>query len=125
MWDTSVVLKHYRTGSSRNSFYSQQVNNYQHQYISAIAKMEVLRGANAKQTEYWERFFQSVTTVPFTEDEVVKAFEIVVQLKRRNQLIDSMDIMIAATALEHKMPLATLNREHYERIEGLKLILPG
>jgi len=32
------------------------------------------------------------------------------------------DIMIAGTALQNNMPLATLNRKHFERISGLKII---
>jgi len=37
-------------------------------------------------------------------------------------LIDTPDIMIAGTALQNNMPVATLNRKHFERITGLELI---
>ena len=48
--------------------------------------------------------------------------EIYKQLKQENKLIDIPDIMIAGTALQNNMPLATLNRNHFERIKGLTII---
>lgn len=44
------------------------------------------------------------------------------QLKASNKLIEVPDIFIAATACAHKLPLATLNLKHFERIEDLKII---
>jgi predicted nucleic acid-binding protein len=38
-------------------------------------------------------------------------------------MIDLADILIGATALTHDIPLATLNRKHFERIKGLEIIL--
>jgi predicted nucleic acid-binding protein len=109
MWDASVAIRHYRTSPRKNTFYSQLERIYKNQYISAIAKMEIMRGADIRQMKlFWNEFSEPITTIPFTENAVIRAFEIVVQLKRNNQLIDSMDIMIAATALECKMSLATL-----------------
>lgn len=49
------------------------------------------------------------------------ASEIYLDLRAKNKLIEFRDILIAATALQHTMPLATLNRKHFERVEGLKL----
>ena len=52
---------------------------------------------------------------------VAKAHKIVLGLKRKSCLIEMEDIMIAATAIAHGLPLATLNRKHFELIEGLIL----
>lgn len=51
-----------------------------------------------------------------------QAIGIYQRLKQKNKLIDVPDIMIAGTALQHNMPLATLNRKHFERITGLEII---
>jgi len=32
------------------------------------------------------------------------------------------DILIAGTAMSHNLPLATLNRKHFERIKDLQLV---
>ena len=44
------------------------------------------------------------------------------QLKRENKMIDISDILIASTAMANDLPLATLNRDHFERIRGLRLV---
>jgi tRNA(fMet)-specific endonuclease VapC len=42
-------------------------------------------------------------------------------LRRRGQLIDNFDLIIAATALDTDLTLVTLNRRHFERIPELRL----
>jgi tRNA(fMet)-specific endonuclease VapC len=37
-------------------------------------------------------------------------------------LIDLADLLIGATAKYHNIPLATLNKKHFQRIDGLVLI---
>ena len=41
---------------------------------------------------------------------------------RKRKLIDTADLFIAATAIANKLPFATLNRKHFERIDGLAII---
>lgn len=43
------------------------------------------------------------------------------ELRRRGQLIPDLDLLIAATALEHGLILMTGNTGHFERIPGLVL----
>jgi predicted nucleic acid-binding protein len=43
-------------------------------------------------------------------------------LKRKRNLIDIADLFIAATAIANNLPFATLNRKHFERIDGLIII---
>lgn len=44
---------------------------------------------------------------------------------RRTLQLDIADALIAATALEHDLPLMTRNRRHFERVAGLQLQAPG
>jgi predicted nucleic acid-binding protein len=44
-------------------------------------------------------------------------------LKRTAQL-QTPDALIAATALEHELPLMTRNRRHFDRVAGLQLQTP-
>ena len=44
-----------------------------------------------------------------------------IDLKKRNQLIGTLDILIGATRIVYGYPLLTLNREHFQRIHGIKL----
>lgn len=44
------------------------------------------------------------------------------RLRREGQLIENFDLLIGATCLQHNLTLLTNNRQHFERIVGLKLI---
>lgn len=50
------------------------------------------------------------------------AAEIYQDLKSRGILIETDDILIAATAISHDLRFATINRKHFERIPNLKLV---
>jgi predicted nucleic acid-binding protein len=43
---------------------------------------------------------------------------------RRESEIPVPDALIAATALEHELPLMTRNRRHFDRVAGLRLQTP-
>jgi len=119
--DTSVLIDHFRARNKEGTFYTKIVRECDIRLISVVAKLEVLYGTRAELAEYWDAVFATMTIVPFTDDMVKKSYEIVLDLKRKSLLIDMEDIMIAATALALRIPLATLNRKHFERIDGLKL----
>ncbi|MFN0176952.1 MAG: type II toxin-antitoxin system VapC family toxin [Saprospiraceae bacterium] len=44
------------------------------------------------------------------------------QLKKVSKQIDFPDLLIAATAQQNGLPLATLNIKHFSRIEGLEVV---
>jgi len=122
MLDASVLIDHFRTKNKADTFYTKIVRQYGLRFISAIAKMEILYGARAETVEYWNDVFSTMTVIPFTDDIVTKSHEIILDLKRKSLLLDMEDIMIAASAIVYNVPLATLNRKHFERIDGLKLV---
>ena len=43
------------------------------------------------------------------------------RLRRAGAIIGDMDLLIAATALQYDPALPTNNRQHFERIEGLRI----
>jgi tRNA(fMet)-specific endonuclease VapC len=122
--DSSVLIQHFRTPNKNNSFYTQICCEYDKRYISAIAKAEVFSYINDNVFEYWNIIFQNMRVFPFTENTVVITREITLQLKQKNMLIELTDIMIAATAIENNMPFATFNYKHFERIDGLQIVVP-
>jgi len=64
------------------------------------------------------------TSLPLTSVVAQQAGTIYQDLKSRNQLIEIRDILIAATAIANNLPLMTLNKKHFERINTLTLIPP-
>lgn len=90
--------------------------------VSAVTKYEIYAGATREQLDYWNRVFDEILVLPFDSDVVDKAVEINNHLKSKRKQIDLADLFIAATALAHDLPISTLNRSHFERIERLQLI---
>jgi tRNA(fMet)-specific endonuclease VapC len=60
--------------------------------------------------------------LPLTEPIAVRAAAIYADLQLRGELIGDADILIAATALEHGLAIATGNIVHFERIPGLQVV---
>jgi tRNA(fMet)-specific endonuclease VapC len=57
----------------------------------------------------------------FGQNEAKTASNLYKQLKQKNKLIETADILIAATALGYSLEIATLNIGHFSRFEGLKI----
>lgn len=93
--------------------------------FSIITRYEILRGLEAKgatrQLAAFEDRCRKSTVLPLSDEIVVRAAEIYGDLYRRGQLISDADILIAATALEHKLVLVTENPGHFLRISGLRI----
>jgi tRNA(fMet)-specific endonuclease VapC len=79
-------------------------------------------GATNNQREFWDSVFQNLTVIPSDTLAVDIAVEVNAVLKRKRKQIDFADLFIAASAIANKLPIATLNRKHFERIDDLELI---
>ncbi|HWR33055.1 MAG TPA: type II toxin-antitoxin system VapC family toxin [Chitinophagaceae bacterium] len=90
--------------------------------ISAVTKYEIYSGASESQLTFWNNVMQAITVIPFDEISVNIAVTINSNLKRKRKQIDLADLFIAATAIAYNLPLATLNRKHFERIDILNII---
>ncbi|MCP3928276.1 MAG: type II toxin-antitoxin system VapC family toxin [Bacteroidetes bacterium] len=60
--------------------------------------------------------------IPFDTLANEKAVEIHKDLKINNKLVEIPDLLIAATALSRGLKIATLNKKHFQRIQGLEVI---
>lgn len=90
--------------------------------ISAITEYEIFSGATGNQETYWEEFLMKTEVLAFDKTVSKKAVEINRKLKKKRKQIAIPDLFIAATALAFQLPLATLNKKHFERVEGLELL---
>jgi tRNA(fMet)-specific endonuclease VapC len=93
---------------------------------SSITRYEILRGLNAKQASAqiarFDRLCTSSRVLALTDAIIVRAAMIYGGLHQRGELIGDADILIAATALEYGLPLATNNTAHFRRIPDLQLL---
>lgn len=120
--DTSIVIQYIRAkNKSVTTLYN--ITNQKNFFISTVSLYELYIGANSIDKI---RDIQLVTgklaVLSFTYLASLKASEIYLQLKAKNQLIEFRDIFIAATCIVQNLPIVTLNKKHFERIEGLEVV---
>ena len=95
--------------------------------ISVISLAEVYEGVYysldpKNSQEGLSNFLKLVSILP-DSDEIAKIFgKERGRLRKKGELIDDFDLMIASTAIHHNLTILTNNRKHFERVEGLEII---
>jgi tRNA(fMet)-specific endonuclease VapC len=120
--DTSILIDFYRKTDKGNSVWVALVRQGYEFAISAVTKYEIYSGATPTQLAFWDSVLLKIMVIQFDENTVDVAVNINNDLRRKRKQIDIADLFIAATALLHNIPFATLNKKHFDRIEKLKLI---
>ena len=120
--DTSVFIEYFRKSKKENSLlFKLRKENFKFS-VSTITYFEIESGKSPSQVEFWQRIYAETEIIPFASKEAETASKIFQTLKRKNKMIDSKDLFIAATAIAHSLPVATINKKHFERIESLEII---
>lgn len=120
--DTSILIDFYRKKDKRKSFFYELTSFYKLFAVSIITEYEIFIGNKAANDNFWTSFFERITILPFDRAANQSAIKIFRQLKADNKLIEIPDILIGATAIANNLSIATLNKKHFERIKGLKII---
>ncbi len=120
--DTSVIIDHLRKRNKQNSHLSRIIGSYT-LHLPSIVLFELFAGAKdpLKQADI-ENILILFQNVAFNGFVARQAASIYRSLKENNQIIEIRDIFIAASAMFLNLPLANLNVDHFQRIEGLHLI---
>jgi predicted nucleic acid-binding protein len=69
-------------------------------------------------------FLRTVPLLPLNRSIMRRFARLRGELRQRGQLIGDPDLLIAATAIEHKCQLVTRNLRHFSRISELELYQP-
>jgi predicted nucleic acid-binding protein len=98
--------------------------------ISVITLGEVYEGAftSVNPQAHIDGFRQTLPSyrvLPVTEPISERFAEVRSFLRRRGQLISDFDMLIAATAIHHKLTLLTFNLRHFERVPDLRIYRTG
>ncbi len=120
--DTSVLIDLFRKTDKTNSALVGLVRQGYTYAISAITEYEIYTGTVPAQIEFWNNFLERVDVLPFDKAAARVAVAINQDLKRKRKLIDVADLFIAATAIANKLPIATLNIKHFDRIDNLIIV---
>ncbi len=119
--DTGILIDHIRSLKKSNTrFFA--LNDQYAVAISTITGFELLIGKTPKNRTFTEGILIDIPILNFNAMCMEQAVTIYQSLKKKNKLIQPLDIFIAATALAYDLPVATLSTEHFQRIPDLKLI---
>lgn len=120
--DSSVFIEHLRAkDKTKTTLTNLPVGSLL--CISAVTVFELFSGATdpIKRRDV-QKLLKDVLILPMDAAVGEKAGEIFQQLRGKSLGIEVGDILIAATALIHSLPIKTLNVRHFSRVEGLILI---
>ncbi len=120
--DSSVLIELFRKKIKEKSLFYKLSNSYNEFAISSITYYEVGIGNRKSHNDYWEKLSDQLTIIPFDKTCSQFAIDIYLDLLRSNKLIDIADILIGATSKNYRLPLATINIKHFERIQGIEII---
>lgn len=118
--DTSIIIDFLRRKDKEQTTLYHLGKDKQELYVSIITHAESYAGKSV-----WERkdarsvlktLFSGIKILPLQEDTSEKAGKISAKYG-----IEIVDAIIAATAINHKLTLATLNIKDFQKIKELKL----
>jgi tRNA(fMet)-specific endonuclease VapC len=98
--------------------------------ISVISVSELLHGVHRatpdsrriRRQAVVEQILGAIEQIPIDSEIARVHADIWAGLMATGEMIDAHDLWIAATALTHGLELATVNRQHFERVPGLALL---
>ena len=97
-------------------------------YSSYIVMAELYEGIIRSENEVEEDivgFLESLDGIVGVDKATSKQFGIIrAYLKKRGEIIEDMDIMIAATCISNNLILITSNKKHFQRVKGLEVLSP-
>jgi tRNA(fMet)-specific endonuclease VapC len=104
--------------SMRREGISLSVISYVEVFEGVIGAVDARRGQRA-----WRRFLRGTRVLIVSRSIAERAALIRVDLRRQKRQVNerALDILIAATAIEHNLVLVTRNNRDYDDIPGLKL----
>jgi tRNA(fMet)-specific endonuclease VapC len=127
LFDTSAISDVIAPQSKRSTIVAEHFIRYLAVHdrltFSQISCYEILRGLrkkNAKiQLERFATFCQHSQLLPVTYNVLDRAAELWADGRQRGITVDDSDLIIAATALIHGLPIVTANPRHFDWIIGL------
>lgn len=120
--DSCVLIEFFRAKDKSTTMYPALTEKFDRLLISTVVLYEVRAGLTETNRVAWEKLLSNAGILPFDERSAIVAADLSIRLRKNRIQLESSDLFIAATALANDLPLATLNRKHFERIDGLKLI---
>jgi len=120
--DTSILIDYFRKQNKEKTILYHLFSEEEDLAISVITKYELMFGSNHQQDLFWIALLQKVHIISLDESIIDETVRIKKELKTKNQEIGLADMLIAATAKFHQLRLATLNINHFKRVNQLQIL---
>jgi tRNA(fMet)-specific endonuclease VapC len=119
--DTSVLIQSVRAEDKSKTLLGSLAGT-RGAAISAITLMELEFGTLSEaHRAFRDRIVHDYPVLPFDARAAEIAGDIYRQLRAEGRRLDMPDLMIAAVAVAHGLPLATVNVRHFDRVPQLRL----
>jgi len=122
--DTSVLIEHFRSTDKNRTVLFKLASDGWKLRVSSITQFEVLAGVTATQQRYWNEVLERMIVLSFDDRVARVAARLSVELRKQGTGIGVADLFIAATAIANDLPLATLNKKHFARVNDLRMVDP-
>jgi predicted nucleic acid-binding protein len=120
--DTSILIDYFRKQNKEKTILYHLFSEEEDLAISVITKYELMFGSNHQQDLFWIALLQKVHIISLDESIIDETVRIKKELKTKNQEIGLAVMLIAATAKFHQLRLATLNINHFKRLNQLQIL---
>jgi tRNA(fMet)-specific endonuclease VapC len=120
--DTSLLIDFFRKSDKSKSHLVSLIRKGYEFCIWVITEYEIYSGAAASQVGYWQEFLKKINVIPLDQSAIKEAVNINNVLKAKRKQIELADLFIAVIAVSNNLPVATLNKKHFERVESLVLV---
>jgi predicted nucleic acid-binding protein len=115
--DTSLLIAHQRQGAGTSQL-NYTIKNYQAPAVSVVTKFEYELGElRAGRKDSFESVFSNYSVIAVSDSIWQRALYIQNFSVASNARMELADLLIASTAIFHKVPLLTLNYEHFFHLQ--------
>ena len=119
--DTNIIIEYLRKQNKEQTQFVKLFKDY-NLCLSVISVFELYNGAvNAKKYSDIEIVCKNIEVIDIDLSISKKASAIYRKLRSQNKLIEFRDILIGATAIEHKISIATKNKKHFNRLPQINI----
>jgi predicted nucleic acid-binding protein len=112
MLDSGILIRHLRDQRGYPELVD-QLTDKADVYISAMTRLEVVRGMRDREREDTFNLIDSLETISITGELADSAGENIRSWRGRGITLSDADAIIAATALHHGFALVTTNAKHF------------
>jgi predicted nucleic acid-binding protein len=112
LFDSGILIRHLRNQPGYPEL-TDRLMDEADVHISAMTRLEVVRGMRERERGVTLGLFDSLQTIPVTGKIADLAGEFIRSWRERGVTLGDADAIIAATAIHHKLTLVTTNVRHF------------